>query len=297
MKASRLLLSALFAVALVPLVAPPASAAPPANDEAGGAVVLHLGDRVSQDTTEATTNAGDDALNVDCGAPFTNASVWYRYTPGTNRRVLLDTSESDYEVGLMVFEGTPTADSLLACGPTALGLRAHAGTTYTVMAFSDTETMGGNLVLSLRKAPPPRAHVSISKRGAVFHGAGAARIHGTYLCKHDENFSFLSAHLRQRAGRLKIQADSGADLRCNGVRHRWSARLVSPVGTFAPGRAVAKVQLLACGFVDCARATADRTVHLRWATTPQRQWMTQATTAPTAARHSALVQQRRWPST
>ncbi len=130
----------MFGMALVPLAAGAANAVPPDNDEATGAVVLHLGDQVSEDTTQATTNAGDDALNANCGAPATNASVWYQYTPAKKRNVVLDTSASDYSAGLMIFQGTPTADSLIACGPGAVGIRARAGQTYYVMAFSDTAT-------------------------------------------------------------------------------------------------------------------------------------------------------------
>ena len=63
MRALRLSMAAMVAMALIPLAAASASAAPPANDEVAGAVALSLGDRVVQDTTEATTNAGDDALN------------------------------------------------------------------------------------------------------------------------------------------------------------------------------------------------------------------------------------------
>ena len=65
----------------------------------------------------------------------------------------------------MVFDGTPTADSLIACGPGEVGLRARAGRTYYVMAFSDTDVNGGNLVLTLQNAPTPRVHVSLAKRG------------------------------------------------------------------------------------------------------------------------------------
>jgi hypothetical protein len=105
------------------------------HDEATGAVVLHLGDRVEQDTTQATTADDDTAINdADCGAPAVKASVWYQYTPDATGNAALDTSESDYEAGLMVFDGAPTSDSFLACGPVAVGLHFHAGTTYYVMA-------------------------------------------------------------------------------------------------------------------------------------------------------------------
>src|SRR3954462_12468287 len=99
MKTWRLFVTVTAAMGLLPLAAAPASAAPPANDEPLGAVALHLGDRVVQDTSEATTNAQDSALNANCGAPATNASVWYTYAPNMDRTVVLDTTASDYSSG------------------------------------------------------------------------------------------------------------------------------------------------------------------------------------------------------
>lgn len=285
----------MLAAALVPLSAGPASAAP-ANDDPAGAVALHLGERVTQDTTQATTDAGDDALNASCGAPATNASVWYRYSPKVKRKVVLDTTGSSYSAGLMVFHGTPTADSLVTCGPGAVGLRARAGKTYYVMAFSDTKVIGGHLVLTLHNAPRPRVHVTLAKRGVAFHG-GAAKLHGTYSCTHAESFAEVDAHLLQRAGRLKIQADSGSAIRCNGKRHHWSTRLVSPVGTYAQGDGVAKVRIISCGLLQCRQDRAKRHVHLVWGSKPHRQWMAHPTTARTEHLRPLVAWQRHWPST
>jgi hypothetical protein len=295
MRALRLVITATFALALVPLAEGPASAAPPGNDESTGAVALHLGDQVGQDTTEATTNAGDDALNANCGAPFTNGSVWYRYSPVDDHSVVLDATASDYSAGLMVFKGTPSADSLKTCGPGAVGLRARAGATYYVMAFSDTEVIGGNLSLTLTRAPTPRVHVTVAKRGVAFHG-GAARIHGSYSCRHGENLSEVDARLLQRAGRLKIPSESGTRIRCDGQRHHWSVRLVSPIGTYARGRALAKVTIFACGLLECSHETIKRHIHLAWASSPNRQWMTRPTTARTERQRPVFSQQRHWPS-
>jgi hypothetical protein len=295
MRAPRFFLPAILAAASVPLSAGPASAAPPGNDESAGAVVLHLGDRVEQDTTEATTNAGDDALNLYCGAPATNASVWYTYSPSVRRKVVLDTTDSSYTAGLMVFDGTPTADSLITCGPGAVGLRARAGKTYYVMAFSDTDANGGDLVLALQNAPTPHVHVTLAKRGLAFHG-GAAELHGTYSCTHADSFAFVNAHLLQRAGRLKIQADSGTRIRCNGKRHRWSTRLVSPVGTYVRGEGVGKAKIIACGLLECRQDKDKRHVHLAWASKPHRQWMAHPTTARTELRRPLMEWQGHWPS-
>jgi hypothetical protein len=279
---------------LVPLVALPASAAPPDNDEVAGAVAVNLGDRVEQDTTEATTNAGDEALNEFCEAPFTNASVWYSFTPTTDRALVIDASESNYGTGLMVFKGTPTADSLRTCGPGAVGLRAKAGKTYYIMVFSDNEVNGGSMVLSLTNAPKPSAHVAISKRGVAYH-PGAAKIHGTFRCKHGESFAVVEAHLLQRAGRLKIQADSGVGVRCNGHRHRWSVRLVSPTATYARGPAVAKVRIIVCGLIQCTQDRAERHVRLAWAPSPQRQQTTLRPTKLAPRPHATVGLSKMWP--
>jgi len=258
--------------------------------------VVNVGDQVEQNTSEATTNAGDAALNANCQAPATLASVWFQYVPVANSKVLLDTTASDFSAGLMVFQGSPTADSLIACGPGALGLRAQAGQTYFIMAFSDTpEVNGGNLVFSLKNAPTPRAHVSVATRGVAFRG-GAAKVHGTYSCRHDESFSFGTAHLSQRAGRLKIPAASGVTLQCDGRRHHWSARLVSRVGTYARGEAMAKVAIIVCGFVECRQDRAKRHIHLALAPSPHRQWMSHPTTARTQPLRPLASVQTHWPS-
>ncbi len=295
MRTLRFLVAAMFAVALVPFAAGSASAAPPGNDEFPGAPRVHLGDQVEQDTTEATTNAGDDALNENCGAPATNASVWYRYSPGKKRNVVLDTAASNYSAGLMVFQGTPTADSLITCGPGSVGVRAKPGVTYYIMAFSDTDVIGGDLVLTLKNAPTPHVHVTIAKRGVAFHG-GAAMIHGTYRCTHGEGFAGVQAHLFQLAGRLKIQADSGTNVTCDGQSRRWSVRLVSPVGTYARGPAMAKVTIFACGVIQCAHTKVKRDIHLRRASSSHRRWMAHPSRAWTERPRPLLSRQRHWPS-
>jgi hypothetical protein len=282
-------------MALVPLAAGPASAAPPGNDEVGGAIALNLGDRVTEDTTQATTNAGDDALNAACGAPVTEASVWYSYHPLVRGDVLLDASKSDYRAGIMVFQGTPTADSLIACGPGEVGLRLQGGQTYYVMAFSDTQGVdGGNLVLSLKNAPPPRVHVGIAKRGKASH-SGAARLHGTYFCKGGVVFTDISAKIRQRAGRLKIQGEHGTQVRCNGKRHPWSMRIFSPTGTYAGGRAVAKVKIFACGILVCRHEGTTRQHITLVGHGPSRRGIGHPTTARQPRAHPLLGFQKHWP--
>lgn len=285
----------MMAVALVPLAAGPAMAAPPANDEYTGAVVLNLGDHVTEDTTQATTNAGDDTLNTNCGAPATNASVWYQYTPLVRGDVLLDVSQSDYSAGVMVFEGTPTADSLIACGPEEVGLRLQGGHTYYIMAFSDTDTIGGNLDLSLTNAPAPKVHVSMDKHGTALKSS-AAKVHGTYFCKNGEGFTDIGARLRQRAGRLKIQGSHDTQVVCDGKRHHWSMKVFSPFGTFAAGKAVGKVKIIACGILLCRHeGTARKHVTLGGVSPANRRQAGHVPAAQHLRPHPLLGFSKHWP--
>lgn len=294
MTTRRQLVTAVMAVGLLPLAAAPANGAPPANDEAQGALVLQVGDRVVQDTSEATTTTQDEALNAGCGAPATTASVWYTYSPDRDRMVVLDVTASDYSGGVLVFAGTPTADSLVACGPGIVALRARAGKTYSIMVISDTGVSGGRLVLSLEKAPPPpRVHVSISPRGLAFRG-GAARLNGTYSCHHGQ-FAALHGTLFQRAGRLKIQAEFVRGIRCNGDRRRWSARVVSPVGTYARGHALTRVTIVACGILACRRATTKREIQLAWASGSDGRPWAQPPTTGTQRPRPLVGLQGHWP--
>jgi hypothetical protein len=252
---------------------------------------LHLGDHVEQDTSEATTNAQDDELNENCGAPATNGSVWYKYTPTVDRIFVLDVASSDFNAGALIFEGPPTADSLVACGPEVIAVRARAGKTYNIMVIS-TDAAGGALVLSLEKPPPaPRVHVRVAKRGLAYRG-GAARIHGHYYCRNGD-FAVVFGTLVQRAGRMKIPAGFERGIRCDGARHSWSARLVSRTGLYARGRARARVTIVACGMVQCADDTARRRIRLRWARAQDH--MSMEPTTSLIERPRPLIEIQRWP--
>lgn len=123
MRTVRLGVTILAAAALVPLTASAASAAPPSNDHPPGAVALSLGDDVTEDTSQATTGTLDAKVNAFCGAPFTNASVWYTYSAGADGSVIFDMSASDYSGGFMIFVGGPTPTTCAAADRPRWGCR------------------------------------------------------------------------------------------------------------------------------------------------------------------------------
>ncbi len=265
MKCIRLAIAGLAAAALVPLTATAASAAPPSNDRPGGAIALSLGQTVNEDTTEATTGTFDAKANQFCGAPYTNASVWFSYSPSVDGAFILDMSQSDYSGGFMVFHGAPTPRTLFTCGPTTLAVRGVAGKLYTIVAFSDTPVNGGNLVLSLEEGPPPpTATVTVDPVGQAYK-TGNARVSGTYTCE-NAGFVELDGQLTQIWRRLKIngyfrkvaQQDT-----CDGQAHAWTRVVSSDNGTFAGGDATVTIHGFACGLVKCSRfgTTQDITLN------------------------------------
>ena len=63
MKTRRFIVAAVAALLLAPMGASTALAAPPANDTPSGAIAVGVPSTVVQDTSEATTDALDAALN------------------------------------------------------------------------------------------------------------------------------------------------------------------------------------------------------------------------------------------
>lgn len=263
MKHSRLVVALIAAAALLSLTAPASYAAAPANDVPAGAVVLTLGQTWTQDTTEATTDDLDASLNATCGAPLTNASVWFTYTDTTGG-FLADLTQSDYLGGFIVTAGDPALGDLVACGPDQVAVRGTAGTTYYLMAFSDNQTLGGHLSLTLSEAPPaPEVIVTIDPRGTAYKD-GSAHISGTYSCSNADGYkSAIEGILTQRVGRTKITGQFFSyPLECDGAVHPWDALVVSQTGLFSGGKAANVTVGFACGLVDCAEYQTGATVQL-----------------------------------
>src|SRR5262245_44463482 len=94
-------------IAGVVLVAPgPAYAAAPTNDTFAGATAIGaVPFSTTVDTSEATTDADDAEANANCGAPSTDASVWFSLAATTNGAFVVDVSASSYSAGVLVVTG------------------------------------------------------------------------------------------------------------------------------------------------------------------------------------------------
>lgn len=263
---SRAALSAATALALIPTVAVSAAhAATPSNDTVSGATeISSLPTTITEDTTQATTDSLDATLNNDCGAPATNASVWFKYTDVDGAGFLATMENSDYSGGFIVTEGDPSSGNLVACGPTTVGVQTTPGETYYVLAFSDTGLNGGNLEVTFDKAPPmPELSVSADPRGVTYKD-GSAQLTGTYSCTNADGWnSEIDGTLTQRVGRVKITGDFFVyPLECDGAAHAWSAQVFSYNGLFRGGKAASVTFGFACGVFDCSEGYAEQTVQL-----------------------------------
>ena len=245
----------------------PALAAPPANDTFGGATLVTTGFSELIDTTEATTDADDAQLNSSCGAPATDASVWYALE-GSDSGVVVDVSQSDYTAGVAVGVGTQGNLQLVTCGPGAVAFFAAAGETYYVLAFDDQLDgvgSGGNLSISFNEIPPPpTVDITVNRFGTVNSQTGVATISGMYTCT-DGDFIDVFVDARQNVGRFAILGTGGFfDFgTCDGTAHTWSADVFPQNGKFKGGKALTLTFAFSCGAFECGAGFAEQTVQLR----------------------------------
>jgi hypothetical protein len=258
---------AIALVLLFVMVAPVAAAAP--NDTVAGATAVSVGSHVTQDTTGAdTTDPAETALNTNCGAPKVEHGVWFTIA-GSDQFVAFDVTDSDYAAGLMLFNGTPTADGLITCGPGQIVEFLATGQTYNVLAFGDGESTAtsGSLVLDVHEGiAPPDLTVTINSSGTV-NKQGVARISGTVSCTSSDGSGIILdifGDVRQKVGRVIISGffDTFLDAPCDGSTIPWEAFVQADNGLFAGGKAVTVA--IGTGCTDfCSDSFAQATVQLR----------------------------------
>jgi len=245
------------------------AASVPSNDAFSGATVVTVPFSEVLNTTEATTDADDAQLNATCGAPATDASVWYALTPVADAVVVIDVSQSDYSAGVLVGVGSQGSLFTVACGPGAVSFFAAALTTYYVLAIDDqfdSAGNGGSLNISFSAAQTTTLDAfTVDRFGSFDAQTGIARISGSYACSHGDFINtFVDA--RQNVGRLVTIFGSGSFFdfgTCDGASHAWAADVVPQSGKFAGGKSMTVSFAFTCGAVNCATGYVEQTVMLR----------------------------------
>ena len=247
-----------------------ALAAPPSNDLIAGAKpVAAIPYTDSIDTSEATTDTTDADLNANCGAPATDASVWY-VVAGTGGDLFVDVSASDYSAGVLVGVGSPGSLQLVTCGPGSVAFTAETGSTYYIMAIDDQFDGGGNggqLSISVDvPPPPPQISLTVAPTGSFTSKTGSATIRGTATCTgQGVEFASIDGEVSQRAGRAIIRGWFFTELVCDGETHPWSAEVSGDNGLFKGGSATVRANAFACSSFACGEDSVTRTVKLKGA--------------------------------
>jgi hypothetical protein len=261
----RLAFLAVVALCSLGLGAPVLAAAPTNDTYATRHVIDALPFSDSLDTSEATTDSLDGEANT-CGAPFTDASVWYQLVPDANTPIIIDSQGSDYAVGIIVLTGSPGSFTLEACGPTSVIVGAHAGVPLTILVFDyDGEGNGGNLALTASLVPPPPVvDLTVNASGSFNSRTGLATIRGMVTCSSgiDGGKNVISLQVTQTVGRFKFNGEGWTEFACDGTAHAWSAEVGAANGKFGGGKATVFASAFACSF-DCRGDTVERTVTLR----------------------------------
>lgn len=248
--------------------AAPAYAAAPTNDTFSGAIAINsVPFNTTLDTQEATTDADDANANANCGAPATDASVWYSTTPAASGALVVDVSASSYSAGVLVVTGTPGAFQLVTCGPQTVAFPTVAGTTYYLLLIDDQFDGGGNggtLVLNVIEAPPPpTVHATVDPTAGFDPRTGAATVRGTISCTGVVEFAFVDVELRQRVGRGEVFGFGTIDVTCDSTVRPWSVEVFPIFGLrFAGGKAASVTFAIACGPFECAFDFQEHIVQL-----------------------------------
>jgi hypothetical protein len=258
----------LLAPTVLVLTAQPAAAAPPGNDMFANALPVALGFSQELDTREATTEPLDREREelIQCGAPAVDATVWYSFTSATEVPVVVDASQSDYSVGVLIVEGFYE----LGCPRAVKGFVAAAGTTYQVMAFDDQldgTGHGGTLRISFSQGPPaPTASVTIERVGRVNTRTGNATIRGTYTCTNADWITISTSVGQDVAPGVTVWASGvvfHAPGTCDGVAHPWSAKLDPDLGKLRAGSAQAYAGAEAVHFIRVTSIYIEQPLRLR----------------------------------
>jgi len=268
MRRSALLIT-IVALASLGLAVPVLAAAPSGDLYATRTAIATLPFSESVDTTEATTDANDTEAAVGCGAPATDASVWYEYTATSNAGFLVDTNSSTYSTGIIIATGVPGSFVLLTCGPGAVSVLSTTGQTYAILVFDyqgDGGGNGGTLNISVGEVPPPPVlDVTIARTGQFNSKTGTATIHGTLTCTGGdlEGKNFINVLVEQTVGRFRFSGEGFTTFSCDGTTHTWSAEVFSSAGKFAGGKATVTMFAVASGSGGSDYVDATATVTLR----------------------------------
>ena len=256
--------------ALALLMAAPAAADPPADDDFDHPVAFTA---VPFETTQDTTEATEAADDPECIAGSTH-TVWFSVTLPATTEIGIDTFGSDYDTVLSAWTGSRGSLEQVACNDDSGSLQsriaftAQAGVTYHVMAGAFPDSPAGTLVLH-GYALPPRVTLAVTIDATGSVSGGAAVLHGTVTCSRPVNLT-VNGTLHQQQGRRAAVGSYRSEVSCSGTT-TWQATVRGETAAFrrGPADAVAVAEYVDLQRAETIRARAERTVQLNCRLSPR----------------------------
>lgn len=230
----------------ISMVAAPAWAAVPPNDEIENATVVgSLPYTVEQNIKDATKSDGDPRTKCDRG---TRGQVWFKLTASADGWLVADTKGSDIKTVAAVFTGSPGALTEVSCNDDTyrdgnysqkarVFWEATAGTKYYLMVAKDFGG-GGLLKLSVDNSEPPFSvdSFTVDSSGSVDSKEGVAYVGGTVTCSQGPGHVWIDLQLVQQVSRFYIRDNSGTRVLCDGTT-AWQVKFRSQDGLYGGGSA------------------------------------------------------------
>jgi hypothetical protein len=221
-------------------------------------VITSLPYSITEDTTQATTDSQDAAVNQSCGE--TDASVWFKLTPVTSGVLFVDVAQTNYSAGILIATGQPGELTHLTCGRNHAWIQASAGQTYYIMPFDDQLDEAGNggqlaMYVDVITAAPTINRLTTDGLGRFDPRAGSATLSGIVNCSGQRDLfgpPSVGADLSQQLGSANVTGWGSTDVVCDGADHRWQVTVTPSNGKFVGGPAEADVTASARNLVGRA---------------------------------------------
>jgi hypothetical protein len=224
---------------------------PPNDDWDGATTVTGVPYQLTESTSDATTASDDDFF-------YSKKTVWFSFTPSTDRRVAISTIGSDYQTDVAVYTGMRDSRGYASCDYPISGVQwcnVAAGTTYHIVV-SAAYGAGGNLVFSVLDIPT--IELTIDNRVLIGHPSSpsAVRVSGTVVCSEPMTLSFEAWFIQGNAS----SAASG-QIGCSSTMSSWTVD-VPDYGYFTPGAGTATMSAGGSGVAGPVYASVGASVLL-----------------------------------
>jgi hypothetical protein len=244
----RLLAALIAAIALTIIPAVPGVAkSKPRNDGFSRAKKIStLPYDKTVDVTSAT-QASDDPKCRDTGH-----TVWFKFTPETDMRLIARVSGKKVVEWVSVWTGERGALAEVVCGDYRPLFEASAGTTYYFMVGTYRNRRGGDIRFRLSEAPPPPTiDFTVDPEVIVNPQTEQVTVSGTIACTNSEYMEFYGSVRQVDDDRRFISAFFyGYDEECDETPQPWTATELGD-GVFIDGPGLLEFEAYSCSRIEC----------------------------------------------